>query len=216
MPKVFARTIVFKPMAYKSNGVELTIYDGEEVSWREIEINETDRDKLIDKMVIEASTMAYQNKIDEGYSFVCMEIPGIEVIEGEGDYSRAETVFYPKPVQAHKIVFYKSDGGKAVPVKEIVIERGKYIYDGYITVDSLDFDLIEIHTSNGTRMLLKEELKIPSLSKVAIATETQKKAKRKRRRKRKTSTKTKKAEKKSKKKTTKKKRKKRKKKSKSK
>lgn len=191
MPKVFARTIIFKPATYSADGVEFTVYEGEEVSWREIEIDAPDRDKLVDEMVVEASSLAYQSRIDEGYSFVQLELPGVEVVEGEGDYSRAETIFYPVPVPINKIVFYKSSGDKAVPVREIVVEKGKYVYDGYIVVKDIDFDLIEIHTSNGTRILFKEELKIPAVTR-ATGVEAVKKTRKRRRKIKKRSSKTKK------------------------
>jgi len=181
LPKVFARLMLLKPVKIEKDGITLTLYESEEISWREIEVDEDDRDKLVNKMVNEASSLAYQNKINEGYSFALLEIPGIEVVEGEGKYSSAETIFYPKPSEIQKIVLYKVNGDKVLPVKEIRIEGGKYIYDGSFNTD-IDFDLIEITTSDGVRIMLKEDLKLSVVTKAGAGKSKETKTRTRRRR----------------------------------
>lgn len=175
--------MLLRPVKIEKDGVTLTLYESEELSWREIEVDEDDRDKLVNKMVNEASGLAYQNKINEGYSFALLEIPGIEVVEGEGKYSNAETIFYPKPSEIQKIVLYKVNGDKVLPIKEIKIEGGKYIYDGSLDTN-IDFDLIEITTSDGTRIMFKEDLKLPAVTKASIGKSKEVETKTRRRRKR--------------------------------
>ena len=187
LPRIFARIEKYKPTVYEDKGLMIKGFSVEDLDWREVVVR-VSRERLLNRMITEASRLAYEYKTNNNYVFAIIEAPGLVVVEGEGDVEGYETILSPIPARLIKIIFYKKeeDGDRLKIVKEVSIPEQLYILDGLISLtESIEYDLVELVTDKGSRLMLREELYIPVVSKLAVKTAARKKTKKPKRKRRK-------------------------------
>ncbi len=193
--KALARILTYKPSRRKLDGLVITGYDVDEVDWKPV-LFRSKGERLVNRMAVEASALAYNYRKENSYTQAIVEAPGLVVWEGEGEVKDVSTVFYPLMTRLERIIIYKGEGEKLIPVKTIDVGREFYIYDGALELEEpMEYDAIGFDTEKGLRILLKDELYIPVYSKpaatlVAKTTKTRKKTKRKKAAKKETTKKT--------------------------
>ena len=97
----------------------------------------------------------------------------------EGEVLGPSTILYPMPKPIRHIMFLKKEGEELKPVYKIEFPGETWIYDSIVYVEQLDFDALLVETSEDKRIVLKDELNLPTRSKLV---EAEKKVKRRKRR----------------------------------
>lgn len=153
--KALVRTVVFKKDVESFDGLTLTVYRADELSWKEIVIRSREPN-LINRLIEEASIAAYNSRITDGYSMGVAEVPGLTAweIEGEG----GGVIINPRLVKLRKLILFKAHGERLAPIKEYEVHGDLYVYDGEIRVEGLEYDAIGIYSEDNIRIVLREEL----------------------------------------------------------
>ncbi len=153
--KALVRTIVFKKDVKSFNGLTLTVYRADELSWREIVIRSRESN-LINRLIEEASIAAYNSRVADGYSMGIAEVPGLTAweVEGEG----GGVIINPGLMRLRKLTLFKAHGERLVPIKEYEVRGDLYVYDGELRIDGVEYDAIGVHSEDSARIVLREEL----------------------------------------------------------
>lgn len=153
--KALVRTVIFKKDVKSLDGLTLTVYKADELSWKEIIIRSRESN-LINRLIEEASIAAYNSRITNGYSMGVAEVPGLTAweVEGEG----GGTIINPGLVRLRKLTLFKAHGEKLTPIKEYEVHGDLYVYDGEIRVEGVEYDAIGIYSEDSVRIVFREEL----------------------------------------------------------
>ncbi len=195
MTKALARVVVYKPSVREVDGLRIVGYEMEEKEWTKMSFR-SKLENLVNRMAIEASRLAYSYREENSYTYAYIIAPGLMVFEGEGETSGSKTILYPVITRLDKIKLLKKKDSSLEVVKEYDIGKEFYIYDGWIELrEPIDYDALLLETETGSRILLKEELYIPTQTRIkSVEKEKKKKAKKKRKTKTKKKVETKKKE----------------------
>ncbi len=182
MTRALARVVVYRPCVREVDGLRIVGYDLDERDWKKI-VFRSRIERLVNRMSVEASRLAYNYREDNAYTYAYIIAPGLVVFEGEGETSGSKTILYPMMTRLEKIKLLKKKDDRLEVVKELDIGKEFYVYDGWIELEkSIEFDALALETEQGTRIVLKEELYIPIQARIKTK---EKKAKKKKKRKKK-------------------------------
>ncbi len=195
--KALVKTLVLKPEYLEDDRVKILLYKVSDEEWDSHIFRGSTN--LLDKMLAYANNRVIMKSTTlkdlEGYIFSEVEVTGLKASRGEGVVKNVETILYPRPQPLQRIVFLKKEDSMLKPVHEVKLDGEYWVYDSAIIVKNLEYDAILIETLEDKRIVLREEIIIPTRKKIGETTKSLKKKRRKRktRKKKKTSAKKKKS-----------------------
>lgn len=147
-----------KPYLYVDNVIEALIYRFEDLKWSK----ETVRSGLsIETIYTEAHNTLMKTiqeiGLDEGYLFVEVEGIGLKAFRIEGEAKGVLKILYPFPQPLNRIVIYKMTGGEYAKIHEATFSSEYWVYDGYINVKDMEWDLVVIESSLYRRAISRRE-----------------------------------------------------------
>jgi len=162
--KVLLRTRVLRPQVLELGPISIRGLVVEDESWGETRVREKkDRIKLIHSLYNVASNRTYRAVKSIG-GFVETEAVGIgaAALDGDGSYSEAQILLYPKPSRLLRVGIAWA-GEKVEKLEdldwyEVPAHLEFYVYEGGIEAEK-PWDLIVLDLEDGQRILLPSELK---------------------------------------------------------
>ena len=178
--KAIVKKRILVPQIRKSGNIEVMLYKIENEKWNEYVMRS--KTNILDKMLIHAQNIIWMSETDtelkDKYVIVEVELPGLRAMRCEGRVSNTSTILYPIPQPVTRIVFLKKESEELKPIHFLDFTGENWIYDSVVYGYELEYDAILVETPENKRIVLKEELLIPSKSKL-VEKKTRKKKKRK-------------------------------------
>jgi hypothetical protein len=152
--RAVSKRIDLTPFVENDGVLSAILYKPEE-SWSEVEV-EGD----VNSMLSTAGNILSSNPPAEGrLRFVEVEAPGLKVVIGEGVANGVETILSPYPSFLRSIKLVKVEGETPRVVHEFKPGQPSIVYDSALILwKKLEYDLILVETSEGTRILFPHEL----------------------------------------------------------
>ncbi|MEM1555384.1 MAG: hypothetical protein QXM54_02500 [Desulfurococcaceae archaeon] len=158
MSNVLVKIGILKPYLYKDNVIEALIYRFEDLKWS----RETLKYGLsIESIYTEAhnTLMKKIQEIDLGEGYLLVEIEGIglKAFRLEGGVKEVFKILYPIPQPLNKIIIYRRNENGYSKVHEVVFTSEYWVYDGYINVKDIEWDLLVIESNLYRKVISRRE-----------------------------------------------------------
>ncbi len=162
--KVLLRTRVLRPQVLELGPISIRGLVVEDESWGETRVREKkDRVKLIHSLYNVASNRTYRAVKSIG-GFVETEAVGIgaAALDGDGSYSEARVLLYPKPSRLLRVgvawAGEKVEKLEDLDWYEVPAHLEFYVYEGVIEAEK-PWDFIVLDLEDGQRIILPSELR---------------------------------------------------------
>ncbi|MEZ0393821.1 MAG: hypothetical protein ABWK00_02065 [Desulfurococcaceae archaeon] len=145
------------PFDASDGRASLRLYRREEGQW----FKEVAERTIEDLLELAGNALTTSPPVSGSYRIAEAEVPGLRVFVGEGEVGAVETVLFPLPAPLLSIKFYKCEGGSCEQVHEFRPGSEAYVYDGYLRLEGVDFDVAVVETTVGERLILRGDLFLP-------------------------------------------------------